>query len=77
MHVINLSLLLITSNHHLLEFLEERDIADPPDLAEIEPFDESMSISLGALLGRSMLFSLKKSSMSGPRSGKSSPKFLN
>ena len=51
-------------------------MADPPDLIEL-PFDDSISTELGALLGRSMLFYFKKSSIKGPRSGKSSPKFLN
>ena len=67
----------ITSHHHLRDILDEREIAEPPDLTETEPLDDIMSISLGALLGRSMLFSLRKSSIRGPRSGKSSPKFLN
>lgn len=63
-------------NHHFLDIFEERDMAEPPDLMETEPFEESMSTELGALLGRSMLFSFKKSSISGPRSGRSSPMFL-
>ena len=51
-------------------------MAEPPDLIE-EALEESMSTELGALLGRSMLFSLRKSSMRGPKSGRSSPRFLN
>lgn len=51
-------------------------MAEPPDLIEL-PLEESMSTELGALLGSSMLLSLRKSSISGPRSGRSSPRFLN
>lgn len=49
-------------------------MADPPDL--MDDFSENTVISDGALEGRSILFSLRKSSIRGPRSGKSSPKFL-
>ena len=65
-------------NHHshLLDPFEALEIALPPDLTETEPREDIMSISLGALLGKSMLFSRRKSSIRGPRSGKSSPKFL-
>ena len=59
-----------------MDIFDDLEMAEPPDLMETEPLEESMSTELGALLGRSMLFSLRKSSMSGPRSGKSSPKFL-
>jgi hypothetical protein len=52
-------------------------MAEPPDLIETEPLEESISTELGALLGRSILFSLRKSSIKGPRSGRSSPRFLN
>jgi hypothetical protein len=50
-------------------------MADPPDL--IEDFSENTVIYEGALEGRSILFYLRKSSIRGPRSGRSSPKFLN
>jgi hypothetical protein len=59
-----------------LDILDDLEMADPPDLIETDPFEESMSTELGALLGRSMLFSLRKSSIRGPRSGRSSPRFL-
>ena len=64
-------------NNHFLDILDDREMAEPPDLIETDPFDESISTELGALLGRSILFSFKKSSIRGPKSGKSSPKFLN
>ena len=60
--------------HHCRDCLE-RDMADPPDL--IDDFSEKTVISEGALEGRSMLFYFRKSSMRGPRSGRSSPRFLN
>lgn len=59
-----------------MDIFDDLEIADPPDFMETEPFEESMSTELGALLGRSMLFSFRKSSIRGPRSGKSSPRFL-
>ena len=62
--------------YHFRDILEEREIADPPDFTETDPLEDIMSISLGALLGRSMLFSLRKSSIRGPRSGRSYPRFL-
>ena len=62
---------------HLRDILEEREIADPLDLTETDPREDSISTSLSALLGMSMLFSLRKSSMRGPKSGRSSPRFLN
>jgi hypothetical protein len=64
-------------NYHFLDIFEDREMADPPDLMETDPFEESMSTELGALLGRSILFSFRKSSIRGPRSGRSSPMFLN
>jgi hypothetical protein len=59
-----------------LDILEEREMAEPPERMETDPLEESMSTELGALLGRSMLLSLRKSSRRGPRSGRSSPRFL-
>jgi len=73
---INIKLLLWIF-YHFLDIFEEREIADPPDLIDTDPLDDNMSTELGALLGISMLFYFKKSSINGPRSGKSSPKFLN
>ena len=35
--------------NHFLDILEERDIAEPPDL--IEPWEDNISTELGALLG--------------------------
>ena len=65
--------------YHLREPLDERDIAEllPPERTDTDPLEDKASISLGALLGKSIPFSRRKSSISGPRSGKSSPKFLN
>ncbi len=86
--IINLSPLKFITHHnifinqvtnqinHFLDILDDLEIADPPDFTETDPFDESMSTELGALLGRSILFYFKKSSIKGPKSGKSSPKFL-
>ena len=37
------------SYHHFLDILEEREIADPPDLTE--PFEDRTYTELGALLG--------------------------
>jgi hypothetical protein len=67
----------IISTYHFLDIFEERDIADPPDFIDIDPREDIISTELGALLGKSMLLSFIKSSMIGPKSGKSSPKFLN
>ena len=64
------------ANYHFLDILEDLEMAEPPDFIE-PPLEESMSTELGALLGRSMLFYFRKSSIKGPRSGKSSPRFLN
>jgi len=50
-------------------------MAEPPDF--IDDFSEKTVISEGAREGKSILFSLRKSSISGPRSDKSSPRFLN
>jgi len=36
--------------YHFFDILLERDIADPPDFMDIEPFDDIMSTELGALL---------------------------
>ena len=64
-------------DNHFLDILDDLEMAEPPDLIETDPFDESISTELGALLGKSILFSFKKSSIKGPKSGKSSPRFLN
>jgi hypothetical protein len=46
-------------NNHFLDILEERDIAEPPDLTEFDPCEDNISTELGALLGISILFSFK------------------
>ena len=61
-------------HNHFFDILDDLEMAEPP---ETDPFDESISTELGALLGKSILFSFKKSSIKGPKSGKSSPRFLN
>ncbi len=61
---------------HCLDTLLDRDMADPPDFIDMEPFDDIMSTELGALLWTSMLFSFSTYSRSGPNSGKSYPKFI-
>lgn len=61
---------------HFFDIFEEREMADPPDLTETDPRDESISISDGAREGKSMPLSLRNSSMRGPRSGRSYPRFL-
>jgi len=64
------------SYYHFLDIFEEREIAEPPDLTDIDPLEDIMSTELGALLGISILLSFRKSSINGPKSGRSSPKFL-
>lgn len=36
--------------NHFLESLLDLEMADPPDLIDIEPFEDMRSIELGALL---------------------------
>ena len=36
--------------NHFLDICDDREIADPPDLTEIEPRDDIKSTELGALL---------------------------
>lgn len=62
--------------NHFLESLLDLEMADPPDLIDIEPLEDMRSIELGALLWISTLFSFSTSSSNGPNSGKSSPKFI-
>ena len=58
------------------ELRDPLEIADPPDLIDIEPREDWISTELGARLWISTLFSLSKSSIKGPNSGSSDPTFL-
>lgn len=48
------------------DILEDFDIADPPDLTEIDPRDDIKSTELGALLWIYTLFSRNISSINAP-----------
>lgn len=72
----SIHIITIRADNHFFDIFDDREIAEPPDFTEKEPLEESMSTELGALLGKSTLFSFKNSSISGPKSGKSYPKFL-
>lgn len=52
-------------------------MAEPPDFMDIEPLDDIIDTELGALLWISTLFSRRVSSIRGPSSGNSAPRFLN
>lgn len=61
---------------HFLDNLLDLDMADPPDLIDIDPLEDIKSTELGALLWISILFYLRTSSNKGPNSGRSSPRFI-
>ena len=64
---------LLSIHTHLLDDLE---IAEPPDLIDIDPLEEAAT-ELGALLSISILYYLRTSSIKGPNSGNSFPKLIN
>jgi hypothetical protein len=43
-------MLSIDEAYHFFDILLEREIAEPPDLIDIDPFEDIMSTELGALL---------------------------
>lgn len=63
-------------DHLLCDLCEDLEMAEPPDLIDIDPLDDIKSTELGALLWIYTFLYLNTSSMSGPSSGKSVPRLL-
>ena len=42
--------ILVSSNYHFLDIFDDLEIAEPPDLTDIDPLEDIRSIELGALL---------------------------
>lgn len=55
--------------HLLWDIFDDLEMAEPPDLIDIEPLEDIKSIELGALLCISTFLSLKTSSIKGPNYG--------
>ena len=55
--------------YHLLDILDDLEIAEPPDFTDIEPCEDIKPTELGALFSISIPCSLKTSSSRGPNSG--------
>lgn len=49
-NILSKSIIILIFHHLLPDIFEDREIADPPDLIDIDPLDDIKSMELGALL---------------------------